>query len=325
MSTRILVTATDLIPVDILALRRFTRRINFDLYLKLSDEKITCVFSRTTGIDYKRLAHYTQKGITHLFIHHEDQPAFQKFLTSPAETLFNDPNTPPEQKTAVLLNMTEQNLAEIFTQIYVTEETSSTTRKLVRYLVEMMTSTPELLSILLKLVSHGEYLFYHSVSVAVFSLLIAKNMNQFDSKTIEHIGFGGLLHDIGFSQLPIETVDAPEEDGDDRNSPIHHHPILGLKMLESIPTIPEEVKWIIYQHHEQPNGGGFPNKLRGKAMYPGAKVVGLADALSTYISKRPYRGAYDVHKTIDILKKLPNRFDRKLVDLLPTLFVKPEE
>lgn len=321
MSTRIIVSEQELIPVDILALRKFTRSINFDLYLKLSDEKVTCVFSRTSGIDYKRLANYIQKGIKQLFIHKDDQPAFEAFLSSSAEKIFNDPNTLPEKKIATLLNMTEQNMAEVFSQVHVSEETSKTTQKVVRGYVEMMTRTPEMLSLILKLVSHGEYLYYHSVSVSIFSLLLAKNMGQFDQKTIENIGLGGLLHDIGFAQLPPEAIDQPEDDGEEKISPIHEHPSLGLKMLESTPEIPEEVKWIIYQHHEQPSGSGFPNRLRGKAIYAGAKVVGLADALSTYISKRPYRGAYDVQKTIEILKKLPNRYERELVALLPTMFV----
>ncbi len=50
------------IGVDILTFRNATRDISFDVFLKLGDNNFAHVFSRSTGLDYKRLAQYVQKA-----------------------------------------------------------------------------------------------------------------------------------------------------------------------------------------------------------------------------------------------------------------------
>ena len=61
--------------VDIQSFRTATRDISFDVYLKLSDDNIAHVFSRMTGLDYKRLAQYVFKGVQDLYVRNEDLPA----------------------------------------------------------------------------------------------------------------------------------------------------------------------------------------------------------------------------------------------------------
>src|SRR6218665_1339803 len=104
--------ANNFIAVDINSFRNVTRDISFDVYLKLSDENIAHVFSKTTGLDYKRLAQYIQKGVRELYIRKEDKATFDAFVARTAQKIFDDATTPQEKKIAVLLNMTEQNMAE---------------------------------------------------------------------------------------------------------------------------------------------------------------------------------------------------------------------
>ena len=132
-------SSESLIAVDILSFRKATRDINFDVYLKVSEHNIAHVFSRTTGLDYKRLAQYVQRGVRELYIRPHDHDAYKQFIARPAESIFQDPNTPQERKIATLINMTEQNMAEIFSQFTIEKDTADTTRKLVKNYVEIMT------------------------------------------------------------------------------------------------------------------------------------------------------------------------------------------
>src|SRR4051812_17332981 len=86
-------SAGTLVAVDIQTFRSATRDINFDVYLKLSEENYAHVFSRATGLDYKRLAQYVQKGVQQLHVKSEDFEAYKAFISRPADTIFNDPNT----------------------------------------------------------------------------------------------------------------------------------------------------------------------------------------------------------------------------------------
>ena len=98
------------------------------------------------------------------------------------------------------------------------------------------------------------------------------------------------------------------------------HPKLGLNMLEKAPKIPAEVRYIVYQHHEQPGGAGYPNSLRGQVIYPPARIVGICDSFSALISMRPWRDAYTVEKAIEIMESESGKFDKGLLKTLSTIF-----
>ncbi|MCM2279659.1 MAG: HD domain-containing protein [Oligoflexia bacterium] len=310
----------ELIPVDIQTFRNATRDIDFDVYLKLSDDNVAHVFSRTTGLDYKRLAHYIQKDVKNLYIKPQDLKAYQAFVNRPAHVIFADPNTTQEKKIATLLNMTEQNMAEIFTQFNVPEETAQYSQRLIRSYVDLMTQSPNTLAIILKLVSHGEYLYYHSIAVSIFSMFIAKASGQFNQRMLELVGMGGFLHDIGCTQIPKEILMSPTELTQEQWAEVKQHPKLGLNMIANTAAIPDEVRYIVYQHHEEPCGQGYPNAIHGPVIYYPAKIVALADAFSALISKRPFRPAYSVERALEILQQGTGRHDRELVKVTTAVF-----
>jgi putative nucleotidyltransferase with HDIG domain len=308
--------------VDIQTFRNTTRDINFDVYLKISDDNMAHVFSRTTGLDYKRLAQYIHKGVKELYIRNEDAKAYEEFVARTADSIFNDPNTSQEKKIATLLNMTEQNMAEVFTEMNISEETAANSQKVIKNYVDLMINTPKTLAIILKLVSHGEYLYYHSIAVSIFSMFIAKASGQFNQRMLEIVGLGGFLHDIGSTKLPKDLICSPMELTSAQWKEMRNHPKLGLSMIENTPNIPDEVRYIVYQHHEEPGGHGYPNGLHGPVIYYPAKIVALADAFSALISKRPFRPAYTVEQAIHILQSETGKYDRELVRMLSAIFLR---
>lgn len=316
--------ASQFIGVDIQIFRDATRDITFDLYIKLSENNYAHVFSRNTGMDYKRLAQYIQKGVTELFVRKEDKEVFEKFRSVRAEDSLMDPNTPEPKKIALLLNMTEQAISELFAHIRIPEATATSTKKVVKSYVDLMSDHPKSMTLILKLASHGDYLYYHSMATAVFSILLARATGNFNRRMLEALGLGGFLHDIGQVQLPREITEHGDELTPAQWKDVRNHTKIGLKMIENTANIPDEVKFIVYQHHEEPSGNGYPNGLRGNAIYYPAKIVALADGFSALISKRPFREAYSVEQAIHIIQSVSGKkYDPELVEILSQLFRKP--
>jgi putative nucleotidyltransferase with HDIG domain len=296
-----------MISVDIKTFRSATRELPFDVYLKVSDENFVHVFAKTTGIDYKRLTQYLHKGVTELFVRDEDLIAYQAFVARPpAHEVFKDPQASREKKIAALINMTEQNMAELFSGLAVSAETAASAELVVKGYVDLMTQSPHTLSVILQLVSHGQYLYYHTIAVSIFSMLIAKGTGKYDDKTLKMIALGGFLHDIG---LAPDTVNEYEDQG---------HPKAALQLIENTPGIPEEVRYIVYQHHEEPGGGGFPNRLAGPAIFAPSLIVGLADAFSELISRRPGREAYPAGEAIALLMEQARKTGKYDIELIKT-------
>jgi len=309
------------LAIPLLSLKNSMRDIKFDVYLKLSPDNYAHVFSRTTGLDYKRLALYAQKGVKEVYIKKIDEPLYQEFLSNPADKILKDENISNEKKIAVLLNITEQNLAEIFCQLKVDEDVAQSTTEVIHRYVDLLVGSPRSLAMILNLVSHGDYLYYHAIAVSIFSIFLGKATNMFNDKTLQIVGMGGFLHDIGHSQIPKEINDAPRALTPEELEIIRTHPKLGLDMLKDATHISDEVRYVVYQHHEHPSEDGYPNMLKDSAIYYPSKVVAVADALSSLISKRPYRPAFTVPQAVKVIENEKGRFDKKLVELMKTIFI----
>ena len=308
------------ICIDIRLLKRAAKDIPFDVYLKVSDSNYAHVFSKATGLDYKRLAQYTQKGVKDAYILEADQAAFNAFIARTHDSILLDPNATKEKKVEALQNQTEQIMNEVFANLQISEETATQTKKVVQNYVKIMGESPTTLSIILKMVAHGDYLYSHSVTSAIFAMFIAKATGQFNRRMMELVGLGGFLHDIGCTQLPQEITESADELTPGQWKEMRTHPKLGLRMVENTQSIPDEVRYIIYQHHEEPGGNGYPNGLRGPVIYYPAKIVAVADAFSALITRRPFRPAYTVEQAVHILQSETGKYDPMIVQIVGAMF-----
>src|SRR5690606_37650754 len=55
------------------------------------------------------------------------------------------------------------------------------------------------------------------------------------------------------------------------------HPYRGMQMLVELGIVPDDVTSIVYEHHENAIGMGYPRRLRNPKIHPLARVVALAD------------------------------------------------
>ncbi len=291
------------ISVAIDELRQLARDLPLDLYIRLSASNYCHVFSSSTGLDYDRLSNYRRKGVTELYARAVDAEMLERHLRERRlDRLLGDPDLRPEQKAALVLNCTERTLAEIFQDLPLERDAVNDSRRLVLNLVELMTQQPLSLAAVLRLVSHQDYLHYHSVAVSVFTAMLARASGRYSEEEVAMIAWGGLLHDIGATRLEDEDYCDPlgEASGEDRQQ-LDRHCRVGLEIIQESENIPREVGYIVYQHHELPSGKGGPNQLSREKIYEPALLVAVVDAWSSLISPRQGR---EPMRPIDAFEKL---------------------
>lgn len=108
---------------------------------------------------------------------------------------------------------------------------------------------------------------------------VAKEIAQdlkLDDKIVTQIETAALLHDIGLLGLSIKEIckDSKLMDQTELES-YRQHPILAAVTLQSIEQL-KPVGKIVLTHHEQVDGNGYPNGLKGKQIPLGAKVLAVA-------------------------------------------------
>lgn len=72
-----------------------------------------------------------------------------------------------------------------------------------------------------------------------------------------------------------------------------------------------EIQEIVYHHHENYDGSGYPDNLAGEEIPWGARILHICDAFGALLSKRPYREAFDVNTAMEMMIDEIKNFDMR--------------
>lgn len=130
----------------------------------------------------------------------------------------------------------------------------------------------------------------HAFNVCVLATLFALYLSL-PEEQVEHIGMGGLLHDIGKAKLPEALLRKPGPLSPEEWALVKRHPVEGVELVFEDRSLPREVREIILMHHERIDGKGYPWGLGPKNIPDHVRIVHLADTYDAMTSERSYRRA----------------------------------
>src|SRR5689334_9908581 len=121
----------DLQPVSLESFWNLPKELTFDVFAQISEGHFVHVFSKSTGLDYKRLAQYRVNGAKHLYVRKDDFAKWENYTAHPISQLIEEKGLPIDRKVALILNLTEQHLTEIFVKLNVTDDLAVSTRDVI--------------------------------------------------------------------------------------------------------------------------------------------------------------------------------------------------
>lgn len=134
-----------------------------------------------------------------------------------------------------------------------------------------------------------EYTRHHSTRVTEFSLKIAAKMG-FSAKDLGDLELAALLHDVGKIAVPESILNKPGKLTDEEFKLIKEHPARGEAILSPVVEL-KEIARVVRAHHERYDGNGYPDRLKGREIPLGARIMAIADTYDSITSERPYRKA----------------------------------
>ena len=99
---------------------------------------------------------------------------------------------------------------------------------------------------------------------------------------------GALLHDIGKLAVPPHILNKPGPLTPAEFEKMKIHTVVGAQILGRV-EFPYPVIPIIRHHHEQWDGRGYPDKLRGEQIPITARIISVVDCFDSVREDRPFR------------------------------------
>ncbi len=147
---------------------------------------------------------------------------------------------------------------------------------------------------------------------AALCVLAAQRLGWSELQT-RSAGLTGLLCDCGMTMLPHDVRHATRELTDVEVNAVHRHPAYSAALMELIKAsraedaLPESVQLAVYQHHERPDGTGYPHRLRVHAIHDLALLTGVVNTFLALCSPRAHRPALATHAALREVARLAAR------------------
>lgn len=162
--------------------------------------------------------------------------------------------------------------------------------------------------------THSDYLFFHSINVALFSLMTGITMGYGEGRLVD-LGLGALMHDLGMTLVDAHILEKKGPLSTGEHEQIERHAEAGFNILRAYRDLSIKSAHVAFQHHERLDGSGYPRGLNSKDILDYAKIAAVADTFDALISDRPHRNGYPPGEAVGILKQqAPDKLDPEIVE-----------
>lgn len=238
------------------------KNLTFDLYIYFK-ETYLCYIKKGHLIPEEKHKKLKKQKVAKFFISTEDENFYQNFLDSIlSETAVSKLDI--EQKVDIAEGVAANAIERL--QKAPDQKSYKAAVKAVKGINEIIFSDPEALKNIFSKSRNdqADQLVNHSFNVCALSMKLA-TYQKCTQEEIENIGVAALMHDIGFSQLPKESValfSKPKSElTHEEKKKFYEHTEVAANVLRDKPFINPTILELIYNHEEVLSGNG-PHKKK---------------------------------------------------------------
>lgn len=195
-------------------------------------------------------------------------------------------------RAAALVNQSREAVLSMYNEARMGRALSTgQTLDLVNDITASVHRNPGAMVSLVRLKSHDDYSYMHSVAVCALMIALARQLGLTEAQTRE-AGVAGMMHDMGKALMPLEILNKPGKLTDAEYAIMRTHPSRGHELLIG-GDASEGVRDVCLHHHERPDGAGYPKGLKDEQISLLAKMGAVCDVYDAITSNRPYKAGWD--------------------------------
>ena len=157
----------------------------------------------------------------------------------------------------------------------------------------------------------------HIVRMSQYSKVLALALGMDEQRAVL-LRQAAPMHDVGKIGIPDAILLKPGKLTSEEFDHMKEHATIGAQILaNSSSPLLQLAHTLAIEHHEKWDGSGYPNGIQGEEISVEGRIVAIADVFDALTSKRPYKEAWSVEKTVlHMQEQAGTHFDPALIELL---------
>ncbi len=244
----------------------------------------------------------------------------EKLMTDELKNVLHDRNLTPEQKSTFVYYHSVDMMKQLLE--FPTAENINICKETIYHISEMVLAENDTAMNLLRITAHDYTTYAHSVDVGIVSIILSKQLLQHsDNHNLDELAAGFFLHDLGKIDIDFDILNKQGRLTDDEMELVKSHPYQGYQILQQAKALSEESKIIVMQHHENIDGSGYPQNLKGDDIHLYGRICSIVDVYTALTAERSYKHALSTFEALKLMKDtMMNRFDKKLFNSFVKIF-----
>lgn len=186
--------------------------------------------------------------------------------------------------------------------------------RVVRPLVASVLRSADAFLFLEGMLRRDNYIYSHAIACGALAAAFGRQLGL-QEDTIISLATGGLLMDIGKTQVGQELLQRAAPLTEDEIAVVRAHVAKGLEVVVSAGINDPDVLDVLRTHHERFDGSGYPDRLAGNAIPMAGRMLAVIDTYDAMCSVRPHQAPVSRHEALqEIYRTRGTLFQAELVE-----------
>ena len=144
------------------------------------------------------------------------------------------------------------------------------------------------------------YVTRHCLNVAKLAMYLARELGL-PPPEIEQVAVCGLLHDVGMMKVKEDVFTKHAALDQEEWEQVKGHPIEGALLLTKEVVLRDVVARVALEHHEKPDGSGYPQGKKKEEIHLYARLINVVDTYGAMVSPRAHRLPMLPHQAMKVV------------------------
>ena len=207
---------------------------------------------------------YQNQGLEYIYLTKED---FQNFIDNSYKKILKNLEGAPAN--ATLRVDIQFNAIESFHQglkiMGIRDELILVGKRYISSTLQTVKDCPDLIEIMKKAFEHRNFIYKLSMLTTYIAVAIAKEDEYLKDSSYEILALSALAQDLSLEDETLSKITSLKTKefkilNENQKEIVLQHPFMSVDLIDNIKSFPAEVRTIVLEHHERPDGNGFPRK-----------------------------------------------------------------